>query len=520
MKPFSKESSSLFHTIVVVTRRDFVILLLLLFLCLGIRLINFVGIGINDDIAYIQNARSLATGYSPISSGFNQLGFRLGMVFPLTLQYKLFGYNEIGFSLYPLLSSLITCALIYLAAFKLQGRPAAVFASLLWIFYPLQIVFDTQLSPSNQQATCVIAAFLLYFYAAHRKTAVFESGSDFSSEGRIPLLLILSGICLGLAWWMNEIFVTFIFAALPFLIIIRPKISHLLWIFTGFLLIIFIELLIVKISSGSWFARYACILKTESAVVSNKQLDYLPRTLFKLWNINFLSDEGHFGIIWYLFIPLTILAVFIKDKIPFALALGCWLWLAYLQWGVQSPQGTPIAKYIRYISMIAPLQCLVFGAVIAYYFQYVKKLKVVMIFLLIILLGHLFYLGTNAVKAVKVRTEDFKGIAKILLDLQLKETNVIYTDDLTANFVELYSGNKLTIQKLNHSGIFNPPKEGILVFDGSCYIVQLEDYRDTIPAWFFDPPKNRLQLICTVPGKNISYYKDYDPKIYRILPDK
>jgi len=519
MKSFREKSLLFFHTIMNVKHINLFILLLLLLLCLGIRLINFVGIGINDDIAYMQNARCLASaGCSPISSGFNQLGFRLGMVFPLALLYKLFGYNELGFSLYPLLSSLVTCALIYLTALKLWGRSAAVFASLLWIFYPLQIVFDTQLVPSNQHATFVIAALFLYFCATTVKNSTADSSFDSSSKWKEPVLLILSGVSLGIAWWINEIFVTFIFAIIPFLFIIRPKIKNLAWILIGFLLIILIELLIVKISSGSWFARFTCILKTESAVVSNKDSKYLLRALFKLWNIDFLNSEGHFGVIWYLFIVLTILAVFLKDKIPLSLALGCWLWFFYLQWGVQSPEGTPIAKYIRYFSMIVPLQCLTFGALLGHFIKYSKKLKIVIISLFTVLLVHLFYSGTSAVKMVRTHTEDFKEITKILLDLQLKEGEVIYTDDLTANFIEIYSKESLTIKKLNHSGMANPPEKGILVVDGSWYIAKLDDYRKAIPAWFLAPPLPQWQLLYTICGKNIWHYKEFDPKIYRILP--
>ena len=138
---------------------NLIMVLLLAVLCLNLRIVNFVGIGINDDIAYIQNARTLAQGDNPIKTGFNQLGFRLGMVFPLAILYSIFGYSETGFCLYPLTCSVLTCALIYLTAVRLWGMGAAVFACLLQITYPLQIVFGTQLSPSNQHATCVAASF-------------------------------------------------------------------------------------------------------------------------------------------------------------------------------------------------------------------------------------------------------------------------------------------------------------------------------------------------------------------------
>jgi hypothetical protein len=168
--------------------------------------------------------------------------------------------------------------------------------------------------------------------------------------------------------------------------------------------------------------------------------------------------------------------------------------------------------------MIVPLQCLTFGAVLQHFIQYSKKLKVVIISLFVILLIHLFWSGTSAVRMVRVRTEDFKRITKFILSLKLKESEMVYTDDLTANFIELYSKGSLKVRKLNYSKISNPPEEGILVVDGSWYIVKLDDYRKTIPAWFLNPPPDRWQLLYTVPGQNIWFYEEFNPKIYRVLP--
>jgi 4-amino-4-deoxy-L-arabinose transferase-like glycosyltransferase len=487
-----------------------------------ISLVNFVGIGINDDISYIQNARALAEGNNPISPAFDQRAFRLGMVAPLALLYKLFGYNELGFSLYPLICSLITCALIYLTAARLWGIGAAIFACLLWIAYPLQIVFDTQLSPSNQQAACVAAALFFYFYSITDRTSSGISRFNFSSKWREPVLLTLCGMFLGLGWWINEIFVTFILVVIPFLFIVRPKIKHLFWIITGFLFIIFLELLVVKILSGSWLARFSCILETEAAVQSNREYGYLPKVLFKIWNINPFHDEGHFGIIWYLFIIVTVLALLLKQKLPLALALGCWLWLVYLQWGVQSYDFTPIVKFIRYISMIVPVQCLVFGAILGHIFKFSKRLKPVLVFLFILLLIHLSWLGTKAVNTVKIHTEDFREIAKFLTNLGLKSDDIIYTDFLSGDFVEVYSKGSLNIQKasiedVNNFRMLNPPEKGFLVKDGSRAVFELSEYRSAMPEWYLSPPAH-WPLLYTVHGKKVEVYEEFDPKIYRILP--
>ncbi|MFA5554640.1 MAG: glycosyltransferase family 39 protein [Phycisphaerae bacterium] len=500
-----------------------IMILLLALLCLNLRIVNFVGIGINDDIAYIQNARALAQGDNPIETGFNQLGFRLGMVFPLSLLYKVFGYNEVGFSLYPIICSLITCSLIYLTALKLWGIKAAVFAGLLWAVYPLQIVFATQLSPSNQHATCVAAILFFYFYAVNNNEDDISSNLNNNSNRkffltfRAPVLLFICGALLGVGWLINSIFITIIFVILPFLFIVRPKIKYLLWILLGFIFLMLLELIIVKIACGSWFARFSCILQTEEAVESNTNYWYYPRALFKLFNTNPLDDEGHFGIIWYLFAVVTITALLLKQKTVFALAMGCWLWMAFLQWGFQSPKGCPIAKHIRYISMIAPIQCLVIVAVLNRLSNYSKILSRIIICLFALLLLHLGWTGSTAVRAVRIHTQDFKEIARFFTNLQLDEDEVIYTDDMTGNFLKLYSKGELTIRRVNHKKI-DLPKSGYLVLDGSWYAVFLPEYRAQMPEWSLNPPPIG-ELLYTVHGKDICMYGHFNPKIYKILPE-
>jgi len=199
-----------------------------------------------------------------------------------------------------------------------------------------------------------------------------------------------------------------------------------------------------------------------------------------------------------------------------ALALGCWLWIAYLQWGVQSPKGEPIAKYIRYISMIVPIQCLVFGAIFGHLVKFSRKLKPVIIFLFIILFIHLSWLGTKAVNTAKIHTEDFKEITKFLMNL--RDGDVIYTDTLTRNFIELYSKEGLNVKNVTFQ---KPkpslPKKGILVADGSWYVIKLPQYRSSMPEWSLSPPQY-WPLLHTVHGKKVEMYEEFDPKIYRILP--
>ncbi|MFA5554639.1 MAG: hypothetical protein WCZ89_01130 [Phycisphaerae bacterium] len=496
------------------------VLLILVAVCFAVRLFNFVGIGTNDDVTYIHNARSLAGGnFQQIQT---QIGFRSGMVLPLAVLYKIFGMNEAAFAVYPIICSLLTCTFVFLTALNLWGLAPAIFASLLWIVYPLQIVFDTQLSPSNQQATCVAAALFFYFHAAKNK--LFDSKLPEITGWHRPALLVLGGMFLGYAWLANEIFVTFVFVVLPFLFLIRPKIKDLLWITAGFAIVFFIEIMVLKIVTGSWFARFKCILDTERVITSNKERSYLPRTLFKVFGVVPLYEEGHFGIIWYLFIIVTIFTFFMKDKLPLALALGCWLWLAYIQWGIQSPEGTPIARYIRYISMIVPLQCLVFAAVFGKFLKVSKKFSPLVIIIFALLAVNLYWYGTKAVRQIKIHTEDYKIIAEILLDLKLEKDEIVYTDFLSGDFIEVYTKEKVkflmgTITDKNVMTDMPEPQRGILLYNGSRAAFELEPFRNTMPQWYLNPPEH-WEIIAVVRGRDMDIYQNFDPVIYRILPDE
>jgi hypothetical protein len=93
----------------------------LLHLYLIIRFLSFVGIGINDNMGYIQHARFLGEGGNILANGGSQLAFRLGMVLPVVLLYKTFGYIVAAFSSYPLFCSLITCLFTHLKTNILWG---------------------------------------------------------------------------------------------------------------------------------------------------------------------------------------------------------------------------------------------------------------------------------------------------------------------------------------------------------------------------------------------------------------
>ncbi|MGA2094599.1 MAG: hypothetical protein ABSH16_14550, partial [Sedimentisphaerales bacterium] len=105
---------------------------------------------------------------------------------------------------------------------------------------------------------------------------------------------------------------------------------------------------------------------------------------------------------------------------------------------------------------------------------------------------------------------------RLLMHMPIEGHNMIYTDDLTGNFIELYSKRSLNVFKVNHKDV-TLPENGFFVADGSWYAVKLEEYRHAMPQWSLSPPEY-WTLISTVHGKKAGLYGEFDPKIYRIVP--
>jgi hypothetical protein len=485
------------------------VLLCLLCLCLISRLLFFVGIGTNDDIGYTHHAYQLSKGNNIIANGGSQLGFRLGMNAPLAVLFKCFGCNEISASIFPLLSSLITSAFIFMTSNMLWGLRAAIIASCLWIVYPLQIVFDTQLSPSNQHAACMITSLFLLFKA--KKNDNRGNYKKFTS-----VLYVLSGAILCFGWLVNEVFVVIFVAAIPILWVSKIPLKGVLLALFGFIMIMLLELIIAYYFSGNFLARIHAIIQTENIIGSNKSLEYLPRVLFKIKNVNYFNEEGHFGVLWHLFIMLTVCIFFLRQWMLFGFACGVWLVVLYFQWGIMSMDGTLITKYIRYLSMIVPLQCLTIGGILSRWLQQSQLQKQFFIYIgFAFLCIHLCYCGVLSVNASRIKTNDFHDISNFLISQ--KEDVIAFMDEMTAQYVEIISGNSFEIQWVDHYKNKPAPQKGYLVINGSRRVIEDHNYLKQLPIWFQRPPE-RWKRVKDIKSNNKyeGFYSSFDPVIYKI----
>jgi len=127
----------------------------ILLLALALRLLFFVGMTRADDYNYAQAAYNLATGSYQVSGGNLHHQARLSIVLPVAISFHLFGVNEYASELWPLLSSLGSIMVIFYLGKTLFDRTTGLVAALLLSFFPLEVLYSTQLLPD------IIQPFLL-----------------------------------------------------------------------------------------------------------------------------------------------------------------------------------------------------------------------------------------------------------------------------------------------------------------------------------------------------------------------
>ncbi len=162
---------------------EFWLLLIVLF-ALALRMWFFVGL-INadpqDDGIYIFYIRDIVEGKHDITyfadmvsletiNPVHTFKLRSGFLFPEAFFVKLLGYNQLGYTIYPLLSSLLVVTLAYYFGKNiLKSEKIGLISSLLVTFYPLDIIFSTKISPDVPLA--LFASLSIYFLiiAFHKK---------------------------------------------------------------------------------------------------------------------------------------------------------------------------------------------------------------------------------------------------------------------------------------------------------------------------------------------------------------
>ncbi len=457
------------------SHRRHIILIVMLLLAIGLRLFYFVGIGINDDTEYSSSAFHIASGRKLSSYPIGSIdSARFGMILPVAFFYRLFGVNDLTSSLYPLFCSIFTILLAYMSAKILFSWEVAVGAALMLTFFPLDIVYCTQLVPTVPLA-CALTGSLLCFITGDR---LYKSKQHYASR-KANLCFLGSGLFIGVGWLINELF--FLFWLVILLYLLFEWKFHVAYLFcvVGAVGVFLAESLFFKILTGEFWWRIKVVQSAIATYPTNTALSYYPITFFTIRNIDFSAGQGHFGFFWYLFVVSSFYLLIFRKKQIFFLLFGMWGILCYFQFGVNSLEGHLIAKWIRYMEMLLPFVTMIAGfAVMSFGKMGIAKWKGWV--LLAVFLGTNVWFIPRVVEANRTFTRPLKQIAGFLR--QLPDDKPIYLDAGAIGHVDIYLGRKRAVRFLEGSR-FLAVQDAYVVLNGSRGIIENQEMRSRLPKY-------------------------------------
>jgi len=168
-------------------------LLAVLALALLVRVFTFAGyVGQPDEITNVEMVQEILSGSWP-----RYEDRIVEMVFPTRIGYLgvnaalvgLLGPSDLSYTLYSLLASLGTLVVVFFLGRRWLGERGAVWAALLFAFFPLDVIFASKVS-GDPALTFLCALSVLLFFRAQ----------DLPSRGRRARGMFLAGCVAGLAY--------------------------------------------------------------------------------------------------------------------------------------------------------------------------------------------------------------------------------------------------------------------------------------------------------------------------------
>ena len=131
-----------------------------------LRCIFFIGFGVTgDDIIYAGMSRELLrNGWKAVDLKWG-VNYRLGLSVPVALLFRVGGFNDLTYVIYPLVMSLLSVVLVFLLGRRLFGSAAGLVAALLVATCPFEAVFGSSMTV-DIITSCLTAVTVLAFLKA------------------------------------------------------------------------------------------------------------------------------------------------------------------------------------------------------------------------------------------------------------------------------------------------------------------------------------------------------------------
>ena len=393
-----------------------------------LRLIFFSGIATSDDLLYTSYAYDMSK--DSYSFPERHQGTRLGLVYSVSVFYKLFGINDISSVLFVFLTSIAGIILIYCFGKTFFNEKVGLVSAFLLSFFPLDVIFATKLLSDLPSA--FFLSLGVFFFLFGEKTA---------SSLKTKISYLASGLFIGIAYLIRETALIVLIFFIAYAVFYKKARLNYLFIFLGFIPIFLIESYIFLINTGDFLFRYHIL-----SAYSNVAASYgffgraaLPYSLFYYPYI-ILTSLGKLGIFYPFMLVSIIYAAICKKKGAYPLIIWLISLLLYLSFGT-----TSLTSYIPFFATPRYLMIITFPGILllAYFLTDMAKAKRKLIAPLI--LGILLITSIGFVyldKDGRQSTDNLKSIYPFISQLD----KPVYTDARTKMALEYLSGYSKDIE--------------------------------------------------------------------------
>jgi hypothetical protein len=234
-----------------------VIFCFIVLVAVGVRVYFAQGFVPVDEAEFARVAHAMSNGTFDYDryAGSPVIPVRSGIVLPVAASMALFGPGELQLGAYPLLSGVAVLVLIYLFTTRMFGPPAAIVATAIWVFIPMEITIATTVWPEIPMTAFAFTGLYCIYVARTR--------DDLSQKAQL-LYGVAGGMAFGAAWLCKEAVIYFAPFCLALILVDfrRTKFKRLpLWsgVAAASLAVLVGEMLVYRFKTGDLLYRFTAI---------------------------------------------------------------------------------------------------------------------------------------------------------------------------------------------------------------------------------------------------------------------
>lgn len=267
--------------------RSHLTIILLIVLSILIQIYSICPPVLSDQLQYYGSAASFPQ--FPVNPSHWSL--RIGLILPVALIYRVFGYSEISYYFIPVLSLILLTLVVFKFGEKLFSYRIGIISALWFMTLPGVLKESGNLLPDIPATLCIASGFLV-LQKIYSKNLLAEQSTD-RIIPNFRFLLVLAGMLFGWAYLTKEYFLIFLFLVPVCFFAFSIPWKYFLNFMIGFFLIISIELFFGIIIYHDPFIRLFTSQPRETwgEIERNSKviLAYLPRLFLNEGNLPSLA---------------------------------------------------------------------------------------------------------------------------------------------------------------------------------------------------------------------------------------